>query len=85
MYVLQHHDNGVFTFTPYTYLSDLFHALRTEYGLSESEYHECMVLFGMNREGWSLYWFQGEIPQVETFNSKAAAEAFQSALKAGAR
>jgi hypothetical protein len=82
MYVLQHHEAGVFTFTPFTYLSDLLHSVRTEYGITEAEYNEFMIRSSWERNGASLYWFEGEIPEIETLRSKAMADAFRAAFQA---
>lgn len=81
MYVLQHHEAGVFTFTPFDHLSDLLHSVRTEYGITEAEYHEFMITSSWERNGESLYWFAGEIPQIESMSNKDVAEAFRAAIK----
>lgn len=83
-FVLQRVQNGDVTFSSHEYKADVFTDVRSNYGLTESEFLEFVSQSYLERPDLYMASFEGEIPEPESAFAKLGlkAAAKQRALKA---
>jgi hypothetical protein len=83
-HILQRVQNAEMTFTAFEYRSDLYSAVRANFGLTEGEFLEFVTQTYFERPNIFLVGYEGELPEPEATFSKVAlkAQAAQKSRKA---